>query len=757
MSGLVPSFQQYVQEKFHRYSNRGLFELELSDSVSTEDRLSLLQVCKRPEFRPLLNDTKFRIRSDLTTPFCVSEDQVINLSRSITGNKVLLAFYLRHALEIVLLRSCHSQPGSLARQSAIALAAFHTALYYLDGMIFQEQQTVFDNVPEWVKMTFHRLHDCCRNVARETGILEELLSVMDELLRFQNIHLENLQKSEKFEDLSRQTIILLKQLQPLAFPVERILTMNGDNRLRVNKYTGLNDYGCSPKPRPWAITFSSCTASSVSEYGYDEAERLRQELIRNVGGQDSFKGISNELAKIRRDLIEALELDGVSGLEVIFSPSGTDAELYALHFAMHQSERDLLNILISRTEIGSGTVEAAAGRHFDTHTPMGNAIQKGAPIEEFPSERVDVTFLELRHANGELLNTEDQEKLLDKMINDATQQGKHVLLHLLDSSKTGIGGPGLEVIRTLRSRYKPFLDVVVDAAQMRLNRDALRNYLENQFMVIITGSKFFTGPPFSGAILVPSSFTKSISSMEPFPKGYSAYGSKYDLQPSLQRLGETLATNPNFGLAFRWKTFLWELKAFYSVPANDCYETIRRFGESVLRMINDNPDTELVLAPIADRKHQEIEPCWDTLATIFTFLVNRRDDETGERRPLAFDETKFAYRCLNMDIARYLPVTASARENRLASERCHIGQPVRIMCAKDVWIGALRIAVGARLVSGVAYDYLLGATPVERLDTEIETSRVVFRKLSVIVKYWDDLVGYESIDGTTQGPGFYLF
>ena len=45
--------------------------------------------------------------------------------------------------------------------------------------------------------------------------------------------------------------------------------------------------------------------------------------------------------------------------------------------------------------------------------------------------------------------------------------------------------------------------IVIDACQARLGRARIRWYLERGFPVLLTGSKFFTGAPFSGALLVP--------------------------------------------------------------------------------------------------------------------------------------------------------------------------------------------------------------------------------------------------------------
>ena len=82
---------------------------------------------------------------------------------------------------------------------------------------------------------------------------------------------------------------------------------------------------------------------------------------------------------------------------------------------------------------------------------------------------------------------------------------------------------------------------------------------------------------------------------------------------------------------------------------------------------------------------------------------------------------------------------------------------MRLQESSGEWIGALRIAAGARLVSGVQFDDAFGRTPAERLDTEIRSAGVVFNKLSVIVKYWDTLNSYDLSIGDSSEAGYYQF
>src|SRR5271169_2389344 len=118
----------------------------------------------------------------------------------------------------------------------------------------------------------------------------------------------------------------------LFAPLDRLLCAGGDARLTINPASGLNEYGCQPYPCPDTLSFSSSTATSISQRGYDRAQAAREALMQSaiaVGIEAAFE-----------DRIEAMrdELRGYLGLsrastDLVLSPSGTDAQLQALFLA----------------------------------------------------------------------------------------------------------------------------------------------------------------------------------------------------------------------------------------------------------------------------------------------------------------------------------------------------------------------------------------------------------------------------------------
>ena len=77
------------------------------------------------------------------------------------------------------------------------------------------------------------------------------------------------------------------------------------------------------------------------------------------------------------------------------------------------------------------------------------------------------------------------------------------IIHIVCGTKTGLVYPSMPCIETLIMKYPERIIVVVDACQLRCKLNYIQKYINLGFIVLITGSKFYTGPPFSGAVLLP--------------------------------------------------------------------------------------------------------------------------------------------------------------------------------------------------------------------------------------------------------------
>jgi hypothetical protein len=738
-----------VAETYLQFAQGPTFSMDV-EPESAQGR-AIFSLCTRPEFRPLVEGIRFQICDEPGVPFRTLDGDTVQLDRKILDQPPAAAYHFRHALELAaLFRAAPGLENSKIRL-ACAILGFYTAFAYLQTLHQNESVMPLQHCQAWMRSAFVviSIENMINSSALDTA--HAISRYWEHLLPLQGIDPHKIKARANFEDLLNCACKLAAGTLPLALPAERLLTAGGDNRLLIDPQTGLNQYGCSPRPRPWAITFSSCTASSISDIGYQETERLRQSLLSSVAGNSLSDHFIGETERIRREVATTLKLDRLPGTEVILTSSGTDGELYALYFALAGHGNGLLNILTAPNEIGSGSLPAAQGLYFDALTPLGGNVAPGTPIEGLQSGRVRVEPLNVRRESGEIVPSQEIDLKVVALVSQAVHKGDTVLIHLLDRSKTGLSAPDLETVRRLKEVYGDSVWGVVDAAQMRLDTDRLNNYLEQGFLVLITGSKFFTGAPFSGALVVPPAIARQVDRLPPFPAGFAEFATRYDFPPRWSYLASKLPDYPNIGLLLRWQSALWEMKSFYFTPRQERYRTIQSFGRAVLDMIDKNPDLELIAPPHRNTPKNIEKARWDRLPNIFTFFLLKRNHKGNTSSPLTYEEARQAYRWLNMDIAPYLPSNVKAPQRRLAAKRCHIAQPVRINRKNGQWLAALRMAVGARLVSGVYFDSALGATPRERLATEIRDAGVVLEKLSLIARHWDQFCRIDQDDFLETG------
>jgi hypothetical protein len=223
---------------------------------------------------------------------------------------------------------------------------------------------------------------------------------------------------------------------------------------------------------------------------------------------------------------------------------------------------------------------------------------------------------------------------------------------------------------------------------MRLGRPRLRKYLDRGYMVIVTGSKFFTGPPFSGALLVPADISKAFDRVTEVAPGLRDYSSRSDWPKSWRRLRLRFPIRANFGQWLRWEAALEEIRAYDEVPGEFRRSALAQFGCGVERIIASSPS--LGLLPPQPR-HDDASLDDEELAerTIFPFVVRR------DGRVLSLDDCRKIYRAL----AR--PAAKAESASEVAAGVCLIGQPVALGSAERHPMAVLRICAGARLITGM--------------------------------------------------------
>jgi len=126
---------------------------------------------------------------------------------------------------------------------------------------------------------------------------------------------------------------------------------------------------------------------------------------------------------------------------------------------------------------------------------------------------------------------------------------------------------------------------------------SIRRLIKLGFIVMATGSKFYGGPPFSGAVIFPSKYSEElkdhlsksvacrsciINSLLP---GYICATTVSKNWPELRVL---LPESPNFGLALRWSLALRNITRYHQIPEAQREDIILKWVTGVRKLIRDN-------------------------------------------------------------------------------------------------------------------------------------------------------------------------
>jgi hypothetical protein len=401
------------------------------------------------------------------------------------------------------------------------------------------------------------------------------------------------------------------------------LFSGGDSRIETDPHTGLNKYLCPSRPAPDLVCASSCTASPISVGGFEKAEAAYFDIARAPSPRQRALRLTALTEKIKARLLQYFRVGALA--RVILCPSGTDALLTAaMLIAAEQPGEAMTAILPSASETGTGVPMAAMCRVFDGPGIGTTLTGRAATTVEIP----------LRSAGGA--------SLCDDEVNDAFAAAtkaapRGVIVYLTHGTKTGLIAP----VSPPRGA-----DVIVDACQARIEPDTVAAYLRQGWPVIVTGSKFFGGPAFSGAVLFPRARLPAIERrLVPF-----------DPNPSGPLNAATLGT------ALRWAAAIAAVDAFEPLAVGMA-DVLSNRGAAIEQALAANP------ALVAIDGMRPRGAGWADLPSIFTF---------GVRDPMDHDRL--------LSTAELRPLY-----ERLAYAGVLVGQPVGLGS-----FGGLRIAIGAR-------------------------------------------------------------
>ena len=575
---------------------------------------ALVEACGFPEIGPLISRLSVRVDVDDQRPVALSGSE-ITLTETIASDVASAAVALRELVELAAF-------GEGPRRWSHRIVALATAAVY-------EATSLRQRVP----LGLRRPSPLTPEVRPE-----EFLGSPFDSARTLARHLE---ERDQTAPCPSADIAAAARALPLAMPTEVLLTLGGDHRNAVDWRRGVNSYGISPRPAPWRSAFGSCTASAPTERSFVAAQELRRSLVEAALEDRLDAEIAGTTEAIRHTLRLALGVADESA-RIVLTPSGTDAEMVAA--AVARRDAPLTSIVVAPTEIGSGSINAAAGRHFSDQTAGAAPADPGRAVDGFDDHPVDIVEIQVRRPDGELIDPRTVEASIDRAIRAAPGR---VLLHVVEGSKTGVRLPRSAAVAAWQRREGDRLVVIVDAAQMRIDQQTAVSHLRSGRMVLVTGSKFFGGPPFSGAVLVPESLADQADAAS-WPSGLGAYVSANDVPAAMPGLRRVARPAANVGLLLRWQAALTEMRSFHNASPEIRDRIIRTLAAGLRDALEAAPAVEIVESPYT-RIDSVDERTLDCLPTIFTFLVRRPNG-----RLLDHDQAVLVHRLLAEDISAHV-------------------------------------------------------------------------------------------------------
>jgi hypothetical protein len=311
-------------------------------------------------------------------------------------------------------------------------------------------------------------------------------------------------------------------------------------------------------------------------------------------------------------------------------------------------------------------------------------VRKDAPIAGLAGNGIALPLLE---TSPDIAPRADGDEAVLEAVETTVRGGSAVLLQIMDSSKLGWQAPSEACLEEIARRWPDQVAIVVDACQMRLSRRRLKTYLDRGYMVLITGSKFFGGPAFSGALLVPAAMAELLDPGQGDVTGFLNYASRSDWPIGLATWRSAFESRPNIGQWLRWEAALAEISDYYRVPAAFRTLALRELGAAISSRVALSPSLGLVAAPRAS----DVDDEEFSQATIVPFTV-RRDGNL-----LSATDCRLLHRALMRDFGDV--AAENPADLAVAAQRCLVGQPVRIDRQGETPTAVLRLCVGARLVT----------------------------------------------------------
>ena len=393
-----------------------------------------------------------------------------------------------------------------------------------------------------------------------------------------------------------------------------------------------------------------------------------------------------------------------------------------------------------------GSAYAAGLRH------QGGGGKKGLPEHFRGVPEGLVAVCDPSRDGLDVNNAEELEGFVDgRLFETAADQ---CLLQVAATSKNGMEVPRLAMAYELffdtddDGEKRDDVTLVVDATQARVTRDYVKDCLDKDIMVILSGSTFFAAAPNCAAILLPSKVAHQLDAdLADRDDSYFAdlgnYLTDCDAMPHLNKALPSRATNHNRQLALRWSVALFEMDRFFTMDSKTIAALLAQW-QSRLRADAEHfyPYLEVIDVAVDDPSSKKKKTKNDSqiagVNTILSIFVRR--DATAEEdnmQLLTRYDLDLLRRLLATDLSDFCDGDTLPRESAdAASAKIRLGDPVTL------WGGhsALRLALSAPSIVE-AYEKGLALTK--------DDSRIL-QKITLLASRWSTLRGAENAAPTTK-------
>lgn len=678
---------------------KSIIEFIAQDNLLTsENRFQLIRILSRSSNLPKVQNIDIIPLNSDPSGFFIKPGKSLKIGTQILSNPVLALIYIRYGLEWQIWY--RSQPAGKIDPRICDMAGSQVVSKFYDTLSKDDKKELL-NSPEEFFNIFHKFKT-------DQDLPELNQNDFDILGKMHGLP----SPAHPMEES------ILEIIRNLAFPLEYLLMSGGDQRLKIDRDHLLNKYGCTPFPRPKAFTFASSTATSISNIAFNQAEIKRERLIER-SFQTSFKeGLKEFSEEIKISLIKSLDLP--KDTSVILAPSGTDISLLFAGLCQSLFTKDLVHILVGSDETGSGVPAALQGRHFSDRSSQNIKVTKGELISGF--KEVDLHSIALRSNTGKLKTSSEIDQEVKECFLNVLQQGKQPVLHVMNQSKLGYVAPSKSLLKNLEKDFKEDFFALIDNSQMRMGRHELKNYIKRNYAMTITGSKFFTGPPFSGALLLPKSREELLGTSEgSIPKGLIDYTYKNNYPPHWKSV-QKLKNGSNIGTFMRWYAAIVEQRRYFDTPVLLRNLGTEMFCSHVISSIHQSDFLEGLF--IDDQTEHSLAGANRSIFPFFIFDGNR---------VLSHEEMTQIYQLLNQKLSGLLPETYT-ESTLLADQVCHIGQPVKTIYKDGTASAVLRISLGSRVISESWKDQDVSLF-FQKIEDQMSQVDTIIRKIAFILQH----------------------